>query len=239
MGDLDDTLIFYIWGDNGASMEGTTTGSFNEMTFLNGVVLDPAQQLELIEKYGGIDGLGRRPHGTALRGRLGLGGQHAVPVGQADGEPPGRDAQPDGRRLARADRRRAATCARSSRTASTSARRSSRRPASRSRRSSTGSSRSRWTARASCTRSTTPDAEERHTVQYFEVIGSRAIYKDGWWACARLDKAPWDFSPATLAPFGPGQVGSRARTRGSSTTCRTTSRRRRTSRPRTRRSSRS
>ena len=42
-------------------------------------------------------------------------------------------------------------------------------------------------------------------VQYFEVIGSRAIYKDGWWACARLDKAPWDFSPAALAPFAPGK----------------------------------
>ena len=44
-----------------------------------------------------------------------------------------------------------------------------------------------------------PKAEERHTVQYFEVIGSRAIYKDGWWACARLDKAPWEFSPEALA----------------------------------------
>ncbi len=50
-----------------------------------------------------------------------------------------------------------------------------------------------------------PNAEERHTVQYFEIIGSRAIYKDGWWACARLDKAPWDFSPAALAKFAPGQ----------------------------------
>ena len=50
-----------------------------------------------------------------------------------------------------------------------------------------------------------PNAEERHTVQYFEVIGSRAIYKDGWWACARLDKAPWEFSPAALAPFAPGK----------------------------------
>ena len=50
-----------------------------------------------------------------------------------------------------------------------------------------------------------PNAAERHTVQYFEVIGSRAIYKDGWWACARLDKAPWEFSPAALAPFAPGK----------------------------------
>ena len=47
-------------------------------------------------------------------------------------------------------------------------------------------------------------AAERHTVQYFEMFGSRAIYKDGWWACTRLDKAPWDFSPQTLKKFAPG-----------------------------------
>jgi len=46
--------------------------------------------------------------------------------------------------------------------------------------------------------------EERHTVQYFEMYGSRAIYKDGWWACTKLDKLPWDFSPPTLAKFAPG-----------------------------------
>jgi len=49
-----------------------------------------------------------------------------------------------------------------------------------------------------------PDADERHTVQYFEMFGSRAIYSGGWWACAKLDKAPWDFSPATLRRFAPG-----------------------------------
>jgi arylsulfatase len=58
MGDLDNTLIFYIWGDNGASMEGTITGSFNETTFLNGVPLTPEQQLELIEQYGGLEAIG-------------------------------------------------------------------------------------------------------------------------------------------------------------------------------------
>ena len=50
-----------------------------------------------------------------------------------------------------------------------------------------------------------PEADEQHTVQYFEMYGSRAIYKDGWWACAKLDKLPWDFSPATLKQFGPGR----------------------------------
>ena len=58
MGDLDDTLIVYIWGDNGASMEGTLTGSFNETTFFNGVVLEADEQLEVIDKCGGIEELG-------------------------------------------------------------------------------------------------------------------------------------------------------------------------------------
>lgn len=48
-------------------------------------------------------------------------------------------------------------------------------------------------------------ADERHRVQYFEMFGSRAIYRDGWWACTRLDKAPWDLSPETLQRFAPGR----------------------------------
>ncbi|BBX15208.1 arylsulfatase [Mycolicibacterium duvalii] len=35
LGVLDDTLIYYIIGDNGASAEGTVNGCFNEMTTLN------------------------------------------------------------------------------------------------------------------------------------------------------------------------------------------------------------
>ena len=58
MGELDNTLVLYIWGDNGASMEGTITGSFNETTFFNGLVLDAEDQLRLIEKFGGLEGLG-------------------------------------------------------------------------------------------------------------------------------------------------------------------------------------
>jgi arylsulfatase A-like enzyme len=34
---LDNTLIFYIIGDNGASAEGTLNGSFNEMCLINGM----------------------------------------------------------------------------------------------------------------------------------------------------------------------------------------------------------
>jgi arylsulfatase len=36
LGVLEDTLVYYIIGDNGASAEGTVQGSFNEMMLLNG-----------------------------------------------------------------------------------------------------------------------------------------------------------------------------------------------------------
>ena len=204
MGELDNTLVIYIWGDNGASMEGTLTGSFNETTFFNGVVLEADEQLEIIEKFGGVEELGgfhTAPHFAAAWAHA---NNTPVPVGQADGEPPGRHARPDGRRVAEPHRSRTRPCAPSSRTASTSSRPSSSWSASPSPRRSTASTRSRWTAPASRTRSTTRRRAEQHTVQYFEIYGSRAIYKDGWWACAKLDKLPWDFSPATLQKFGPG-----------------------------------
>ena len=48
------------------------------------------------------------------------------------------------------------------------------------------------------------NAPERHTVQYFEIVANRAIYKDGWWAACKLDRIPWDLSPPTMAKLAPG-----------------------------------
>src|SRR6266481_3068606 len=58
LGELDNTVIIWIWGDNGASMEGTITGSFNEMTMQNGIPLTDEMQLQLAERYGGIGAWG-------------------------------------------------------------------------------------------------------------------------------------------------------------------------------------
>jgi arylsulfatase len=46
-------------------------------------------------------------------------------------------------------------------------------------------------------------ASDRHTRQYFEFFGNRAMYKDGWIACARMDRIPWRLDPGTMAKFGP------------------------------------
>jgi arylsulfatase A-like enzyme len=51
---LDDTLIYIIIGDNGASAEGTPNGTFNEMLMLNGItgIETPEFLMERIDKFG-------------------------------------------------------------------------------------------------------------------------------------------------------------------------------------------
>ena len=54
---MDDTLIFYIIGDNGASSEGTIPGAFNEMANFNGMAsLETVDfLLSKIDEFGGPD----------------------------------------------------------------------------------------------------------------------------------------------------------------------------------------
>ena len=204
MGDLDNTLVIYIWGDNGASLEGTTTGSFNEMTFLNGVDVPPKQQLELIEKYGGIEAWGNdhtAPHIAAAWAWAGntpfqWGKQMASHLGGTRN--PMVVAWPN-RIKASGDLRSQFThCIDIGPTILEAAGIPEPKMVD-------GIEQQPMDGTSFLYTFDDANAEEQHTVQYFEVIGSRAIYKDGWWACARLDKAPWEFSPEALAPFAPGK----------------------------------
>src|SRR6266481_3230193 len=53
MGKLDNTLIIYICGDNGTSPEGTLSGAFNQLTAYNGILKAPeALQLLHYEDWG-------------------------------------------------------------------------------------------------------------------------------------------------------------------------------------------
>jgi arylsulfatase A-like enzyme len=55
MGLLDDTLVYYIIGDNGASAEGTLNGTYNEMINFNGAAAleTPEFLMERLDKLGG------------------------------------------------------------------------------------------------------------------------------------------------------------------------------------------
>jgi arylsulfatase len=54
IGALDDTIIYYIIGDNGASAEGTVNGAFNEMANFNGLasIETPEFMVAMKDKFG-------------------------------------------------------------------------------------------------------------------------------------------------------------------------------------------
>jgi arylsulfatase len=203
MGDLDDTLVIFVWGDNGASLEGTVTGSFNEVAIINGAPLTPEQQLSLLGQYGGLDAWGTdalAPHYSAA---WAWAGNCPFQWGKQVGSHLG--GQRDGMIVSWPRRIKDA-----------------------------GGMRSQFAhcidigptilEAAGIPEATVVDgveqrpmegvsfaytfddagAAERHTQQYFEIMGGRAMYKDGWWACAKPARDPWDFSPATIAKFAPG-----------------------------------
>jgi len=203
MGQADNTLILYIWGDNGSSMEGTETGTFNELTTITGIPIPPQQQLKLIDAYGGMDAWGgplMQPHFACAWAWAGnapfqWGKQVASHFGGT----------------------------RNPLVVSWPARIKDK-----------GGLRSQFSHVIDVAPTilevvgiTPPDrvdgipqmaihgtsfaytfddaaAKERHTQQYFEILGNRAMFKDGWIACARLDRIPWKLDPATLKRFAPG-----------------------------------
>jgi arylsulfatase len=202
IGDLEDTLVIYIWGDNGASLEGTVTGSFNELTFLNGLVLEPEEQLKLIEEYGGLEALGgdhTAPHiaaawAHAFNTPFKWGKQTASHLGgtrdpmvvawpnriKADGVPHSQfthviDIGPTILEAAGIPEPKTVD----------------------------GIAQEPMDGTSFVYAFDDAGAPERHTTQYFEMFASRGMYKDGWWAASRPDRLPWDLSPATLKRFGP------------------------------------
>ncbi|MDO9298098.1 arylsulfatase [Bradyrhizobium sp.] len=67
-GQLDNTLIFYIVGDNGASAEGGMSGMFNEMTYFNGVQETVQDVLKHYDDLGGPNTYSHYAAGWAVAG---------------------------------------------------------------------------------------------------------------------------------------------------------------------------
>ncbi len=201
-GDLDNTLILYIWGDNGASMEGTVTGSFNELTFLNGLVIEPAEQLQLIEKYGGVEALGgphTAPHcaaawAHAFNTPFQMGKQDASHLGGT--RDPMVVAWPkriDPDTAMRAQFTHVIDIGPTVLEAAGIPEPDF----------VDGIAQEPMDGTSFLYSFDDANAAEQHTQQYFEMFGARAMYADGWWAASRPDRLPWDVSPATIAKFGP------------------------------------
>ncbi len=67
-GQLDNTLILYVIGDNGASAEGTMNGCFNEMTYFNGVNETVPDIMKHYDDLGGPSSYGHYAAGWAVAG---------------------------------------------------------------------------------------------------------------------------------------------------------------------------
>ena len=226
-GELDNTIVMVI-SDNGASAEGGPTGTTNEAQFFNN-----AQ--EPLEESLAVHRRDRRPQALQpLPVGLDLGGQHAVPALEAGDLPRRIDCDPfivswpagikargEVRDAVRAHHRHGADRPRPARHRAAGRR-------------SGASRRRRCTASASRTPSTTPRRASKHHTQYFEMLGHRAIYHDGWRAVC-----PWPGPSFAEAGVGFGEPIARRDSpsstppAGSCTTWRRTSRRTTTSPPTT------
>lgn len=187
MGQKDNTLVFYILGDNGASAEGGMNGLFNEMTYFNGVAEKVEDILKHYDELGGPMSYGHYAAGWAVAGDTPFTWTKQVATSYG------------GTRNGLAVRWPARIKAK-------------------------GEIRSQWhhvidvaptvleaaglpepksvngtvqTPIEGVSMAYTFDdarAKDRHTTQYFEILGNRAMYHDGWLA-GTVHKAPWEAQP--------------------------------------------
>ncbi len=203
LGELDNTVIIWIWGDNGASMEGTTTGSFNEMTMQNGIPLSDEMQLQLAERYGGVEAWGGQmmdPHYSAAWAWAGntpfrwgkqvgshLGGTRNPMVVHWPGRITGGGALRSHFTHAIDVGPTILDITGIPAPAEVD-----------------GIGQEPFHGVSFADSLTDAAAPERHTQQYFETMGNRAMYKDGWWLAVKTPRIPWVITPDALRPYAPG-----------------------------------
>ena len=183
MGELDNTLFFYIVGDNGASAEGGPEGSYNEMMALSGIIGTADQMLPHIDEWGGPETFPHYAIGWAHAGNTPFQWTKQVashfggtrngmvvhwPAGiKAKGEIRSQfthvvDVAPTVLEAAGIPFPKTVD----------------------------GIEQTPFSGPSMLYSFDDTKAAERHTVQYFEMFGNRGIYKDGWVACTR-HSIPW------------------------------------------------
>lgn len=185
MGRLDNTLFFYIVGDNGGSGEGSPTGTLNEHGILQGITESDAQGLERLDDIGSRSTFAQYPAGFAWATNTPFQWTKQIAAHFGGSRNPLVVSWPQ--RIQ--DR---------------------------------GGLRSQFSHVNSIMPTILeavgipapsevhgvqqqpidgvslvytfddPAAAERHRTQYFEIMGNRGIYHDGWMASANRGRAPWD-----------------------------------------------
>jgi len=187
IGQLDNTLVIYIAGDNGTSAEGGANGMFSEMTYFNGVPEKVEDMLKVLDQWGGPETYPHMAAGWAVAldtpfawtkqvasdhggTKVGLAVHWPAGIRSKGGVRPQfhhvTDIAPT--ILAAAGLPQPTTV---------------------------NGTRQRPMDGVSMAYSfDDARANERHTTQYFEMFGNRAIYHQGWFARV-IHKAPWEPKP--------------------------------------------
>ena len=186
-GQLDNTLIFYVAGDNGTSAEGGRDGMFSEMTYFNGVKESVPEMLKVLDKWGGPETYPHMAAGWAVAfdtpytwTKQVASDPGGTKVGMAVQWPAGMKARgglrtqfhhvidvvPTILEAAGLPEPRIVN----------------------------GVPQRPMDGVSMAYSFDDPDAADRHTVQYFEMFGNRGMYKDGWMA-RTIHRAPWEMQP--------------------------------------------
>jgi arylsulfatase A-like enzyme len=191
MGQLDNTMIFYIIGDNGASAEGGMNGLFNEMTYFNGVNETVQDILKHYDELGGPSTYGHYAAGWAIAGDTPFTWTKQVASnygGTRNGMvihwPKGFKAKGELRSQFHHVIDIAPTILEAARLPEP--------------KSVNGVTQTPIEGVSMLYTFNNAKAGARHLTQYFEIFGNRAIYHEGWLA-GTVHKAPWESKPrATL-----------------------------------------
>lgn len=187
LGQLDNTLIFYIIGDNGTSAEGGMVGMFNEMTYFNGVAESVPEILKHYDELGGPTTYPHMAAGWAVAGDTPFTWTKQV-ASNFGGTRNGMVVHWPQHVTAKSEVRSqfhhvidvAPTILQAAGLPEP--------------KSVNGTLQSPIEGVSMMYTFDQPKAVSQHKVQYFEIFGNRAIYSDGWYA-GTVHKAPWEAKP--------------------------------------------
>jgi arylsulfatase len=187
VGQADNTLVFYIAGDNGTSGEGGQNGMFSEMTYFNGVDEKVEDMLKLADKWGGPETYPHMAAGWAVALDSPFGWMKQVPSdfggtrnGMVVSWPKGIKARNEVRAQFGHVIDVAPTILQAAGLPEPKM--------------VNGVAQIPMAGTSLVYSFDDGNAKERHITQYFEIAGNRAIYHDGWYA-RTIHKAPWEQTP--------------------------------------------
>jgi arylsulfatase len=187
IGQLDNTLVLYILGDNGTSAEGGANGLFNEYTYFNGVQETVPEMLKYLDKWGDPSTYPHMAAGWAVAGDAPFTWTKQV-ASSFGGTRNGMIVHWPNRIKAKGEVRSqfhhvidvAPTVLQAANLPEP--------------KSVNGTVQMPIEGVSMAYSFDDARAPTRRTVQYFEMFGNRAIYADGWFASV-IHKAPWEAKP--------------------------------------------